>query len=85
MNCYWCSWPVKAGMEETKRAEFREQPGGGLKVFGVGMPDGPLVVAEGRLVKVEHNKCYWTATRRAERGRDEVQGAPLILDPYADD
>jgi hypothetical protein len=50
-----------------RRAEFRQQPDGSVKVFGPGMPGGPLAAASGRLVKVEHNGCYWAAVKRERR------------------
>jgi hypothetical protein len=50
-----------------RRAEFRLQPDGSVRVFGASMPGGPLVAAAGRLVKVEHNGCYWAAVKRERR------------------
>jgi hypothetical protein len=50
-----------------RRAEFRLQGDGSVKVFGPGMPGGPLAAASGRLVKVEHNGCYWAAVKRERR------------------
>jgi hypothetical protein len=36
-------------------------------VFGPGMPGGPLALAAGRLIKVEHNGCYWAAVKHERR------------------
>jgi hypothetical protein len=54
-------------VEWSKRAEYRRQPDGTVKVFGVNMPDGPLSEARGELVAAKHSKCYWIDAKRAKR------------------
>jgi hypothetical protein len=43
------------------------QGDGTVKVFGPGMPDGPLAAATGQLEKVKHNGCYHADRKREER------------------
>lgn len=66
MKCFFCHRPI-AGGEARRRAEYRRQPDGSLKVYGQGMLDGPLAAAAGQLVKVAHNGCYWAATKKEQR------------------
>lgn len=66
MKCAVCK-RFLSGLDAQRRAEYRLQPDGGLKVFGHGMPDGPLAAAAGQLVKVLHNGCYHAARKRAQR------------------
>lgn len=67
MKCDTCHRPVRGGQEALRRAEYRRQPNGTVKVFGAGMPDGPLSAATGQLEKVKHNGCYHADRKRAQR------------------
>jgi hypothetical protein len=67
VKCSICHRPVTGGQEAQRRAEFRQQPDGSVKVFGPGMPGGPLALASGRLTEVRHNGCYWAAIKRERR------------------
>ena len=71
MKCDNCRKPVGAGQEARRRAEFRRQSDGTIKVFGHGMPDGELSEAAGQLIKVQHNGCYWAAVKREQRSRKQ--------------
>jgi hypothetical protein len=66
MKCSDCHRPL-SGMEAQRRAEYRRQDDGTVKVFGRGMPDGPLAAAVGQLVGVKHCGCYWAAVKREQR------------------
>lgn len=70
MKCHDCHRPIGAGQDARRRAEFRQQPDGSIKVFGHGMPDGELSEASGQLVKVKHNGCYWAAVKRERRSTE---------------
>lgn len=59
----YCQREIAPGQDWRKRAEFRRQPDGEVKVFGEYMPDGPLAKATGTLVAVAHSKCYWGAQK----------------------
>ena len=67
MKCATCLKPVAGGEQGRRRAEYRRQPDGTVKVFGRGMPDGELAQATGQLVKVKHNGCYHADRKRGER------------------
>jgi hypothetical protein len=67
LKCSICRKPIGPGPEAARRAEYRLQGDGSVKVFGNGMPGGPLAAAAGQLVKVSHNGCYWAARKREER------------------
>lgn len=66
MKCATCLKPVKGGQEAQRRAEYR-LVNGEIRVFGQGMPDGPLAAATGQLVKVKHNGCYHADRKREQR------------------
>lgn len=66
MKCWLCHRPV-SGAEARRRAEYRTQLDGSVKVFGPGMPGGPLAAAAGQLAKVAHNGCYWAAVKKDRR------------------
>lgn len=66
MKCFICRKPISGGEQARRRAEYR-QVGDAVKVFGMGMPDGPLALASGQLVKVAHNGCYHAARKREQR------------------
>jgi hypothetical protein len=67
VKCWLCHKPVAPGQEARRRAEYRRQPDGSVKIFGTGMPDGDLAKVSGQLVKVAHNGCYWAAFKRERR------------------
>lgn len=69
MKCSDCRRPITAGEQAKRRAEYRLQGDGTVKVFGHGMPDGELTAAVGQVVKVKHNGCYHSAVKREQRGR----------------
>jgi hypothetical protein len=54
VKCDFCHRPL-SGQDAQRRAEYRLQGDGSVKVFGKSMPDGPLAAATGRLVKVRHS------------------------------
>jgi hypothetical protein len=68
LKCDLCHRPL-TGQEAQRRAEYRLQGDGSVKVFGKGMPDGPLDAARGQLVRVRHNGCYWAQAKREQRAR----------------
>ena len=84
MRCGHCQLPVRPGEETRKRVEFRSSV-----AYGENMPGGSLEkgAATGLpLEKVLHQKCYWVAWKRENRGGDAVLGTrPGIFDPYEDD
>ena len=67
IKCADCHKPVAAGEQARRRAEYRLQPDGLVKVFGHGMPDGDLAAATGQLVAVKHSGCYHAARKREQR------------------
>ena len=67
MKCAGCLKSVGGGEQGRRRAEHWRQGDGSVKVFGIGMPDGPLAAATGQLVKVEHNGCYWARVKKEQR------------------
>jgi len=70
VKCNACHKPIAGGAEAKRRAEYRLQKDGSVKVFGHGMPDGELSEAAGQLTGVGHNGCYWAAFKREQRARD---------------
>lgn len=76
MRCTSCHRPIRPGLEARKRVEYWDQPGGEVKVFGLGLSDaaGKVEDATGVLVQVMHSRCYWAIRRRVERGGDAVTG-----------
>lgn len=74
MKCSECKQVIKPGTEEAKRAEFRRQADGSVKVFGHQMPDGRLDEATGQLVRVLHSKEYWAEVKLARRGGSRTGG-----------
>jgi hypothetical protein len=70
------------GPDIARRAQVHRD-GTGLKVFGRGMPDGPLEAAEGLLVEVYHSKCWYSHIKRerilAARSADP-SGQPGVTD-----
>lgn len=68
MKCSDCHRPVSAA-DAKRRAEYRLQPDGTIKVFGHDMPDGELTAATGQLVAVKHSGCYWAARKREQRAQ----------------
>lgn len=75
MKCAECRRDIRRGAEEQKRVEYRLQGDGTEKVFGYQMPDGPLDVATGRLVRVIHSKHYWANLKAEHRGGPHAGGA----------
>lgn len=67
MKCSSCHKPLGSGADMARRAEFRRQKDGSVKVFGRGMPDGELSEAAGQVLEVKHNGCYWAAVKREQR------------------
>lgn len=67
MKCWICHKPIGGGEQSRRRAEYRAQGDGSVKVFGIGMPDGPLERASGQLVKAAHNGCYHARRKREQR------------------
>lgn len=67
MKCGDCLQEIKRGLEERKRVEFHRQPDESVKVFGVNMPDGSLEQAIGKLIRAEHQKCYWAHKNKETR------------------
>lgn len=69
MKCSDCHKPITGGEQARRRAEYRRQGDGSVKVFGHGMPDGDLAAAAGQLVKVKHSGCYHAAKKREQRSQ----------------
>ena len=68
MNCSFeaCRRPISKA-DEPKRVEWRTGNDKGkftFRVYGRGMPDGPLSEAVGTLVMVFHHKCHFAHKRR---------------------
>jgi hypothetical protein len=72
MKCATCINEIKIGQEAAKRAEYREQTDGTMKIFGANMPDGSLDKATGRLVRAKHQKCYWSVEKKERRAREAL-------------
>jgi hypothetical protein len=68
VKCDSCRRPFTSADQLRRRAEYRRQGDGSVKVFGHGMPDGELAQASGQLVKVKHNGCYHADRKREQRG-----------------
>ncbi len=66
MKCAECHRPITAE-QAKRRAEYRLQPDGTVKVLGHGMPDGELAPFTGQLIAVKHSGCYWSARKREQR------------------
>jgi hypothetical protein len=67
VKCAICRKDIGSGEQARRRAEYRRQPDGSVKVFGRGMPDGELSEAAGQLTEVRHNGCYWAEVKRMRR------------------
>jgi hypothetical protein len=67
MRCADCRRVIAPGEQARRRAEYRLQGDGSVKVFGHGMPDGELAAVTGQLLKVKHSGCYWSARKREQR------------------
>ena len=66
IKCATCHRPITTA-EAVRRAEYRLQRDSTIKVFGHGMPDGPLSAAAGQLIKVKHSGCYHADRKREQR------------------
>lgn len=66
MKCMTCRKDIAGGEQMRRRAEYRLVDGV-TKVFGLGMPDGPLEVASGQLTGAKHNGCYHADRKRERR------------------
>lgn len=80
MRCNVCKRPIRRGVEEQKRVEYRQGPDGSIRIFGYQMPDGPLQEAHGPLVKVIHSIHYWQEVKEERRGGPHAGGAISALD-----
>ena len=66
MKCATCHRPINSA-DAVRRAEYRQQRDGTVKVFGHGMPGGPLSAAAGQLVGAKHSGCYHADRKREQR------------------
>jgi hypothetical protein len=80
MRCAICKRPIRRGVEEQKRVEYRLGGDGKLRIFGYQMPDGPLAEAYGQLTKVTHSVHYWAGVKAARRGGPHAGGAITALE-----
>lgn len=76
MRCTHCKGNIAAGADAAKMIVEYTQPDGSVKVFGFGMPDGPVSEATGRLLRAYHHKHFWVVRKREQRG-DAVTGRVL--------
>ena len=77
MKCSPCHRNIRPGQESDKRIEVWRQADGILLAFGPSMDAGVVADARGVLVEAWHNKCWYIAERRTQRGADAVLGSEL--------
>jgi hypothetical protein len=73
LRCCHCKLNIASGAEARKMIVEYTQPDNSVKTFGYQMPDGPLTVATGTLLRGWHHKCWHVVRKRELRG-DAVTG-----------